>query len=251
VTRRSFQDHFSGHAEQYARHRPTYPPALFAYLAEVAPARRLAWDCATGNGQAAGALAAHFDRVVATDASPEQIAAATARQGVEYRVEPAEGTSLEAASCDLVTVAQALHWFDRPRFYAEVRRVIRRGGVLAVWAYDLMRVTPVADGLIDELAQVTVAAYWPPERRLVDERYATIGFPFAELPAPELDMTLEWTVEACLAYLRTWSAVRRFAAAQQRDPVAAVEAPLRRAWGGGRREVRWPLVLRTGRVEGC
>lgn len=246
MTREQFKDHFSGHAEDYARHRPTYPPALFAYLAGVAGGRRLAWDCATGNGQAALALAPFFDRVVATDASPRQIAAAAARPGVEYRVEPAERSSLAPVSCDLVTVAQALHWFDRPRFYLEVRRVARPGAVVAAWAYDILQVTAEIDGLVHQLANAIVGSWWPPERRHIDEHYATIEFPFSELETPAFDMLAEWSAEACLSYLRTWSAVRRFQAAEKRDPVAVIEESLRRAWGPGERQVRFPLIVRAG-----
>jgi ubiquinone/menaquinone biosynthesis C-methylase UbiE len=184
--------------------------------------------------------------VVATDASARQLASATRCRGVEYRHESADKTSVEAASCDLVTVAQALHWLDRPRFYDEVRRVARPGGVVAVWAYDFLRVSSEVDALVDRLANTIVGSFWPPERRYIDTHYTTLEFPFAEVETPVFDMVHEWTAGACLSYLRTWSAVRRYQAAEGGDPVDAVEEPLRRAWGAGTRVARFPLIVRVG-----
>ena len=245
----SFQDHFSGHAAEYSRHRPGYPAELFSYLAELAPRRERAWDCATGNGQAARALAEHFAEVVATDASEEQLAHAEPHPRVRYRAEPAEATSLAPGSCDLVTVAQALHWFEWDAFYAEVRRVARPGGVLAAWTYPLMQVGGDVDRLLTELHGNTVAEFWPAERAHVDARYSNLPFPFREIEPPAVEMSCEWTVEQTLAYLGTWSAVRRFRAARGSDPVARIASDLARAWGTGRRRVRWPLIALVGRVE--
>ena len=243
-----FNDHFSGHAEQYASHRPTYPSALFDYLASESPGREQAWDCATGNGQSAVALASRFERVVATDASGEQLEAASSHERVIYRREAAEETSLPAASCDLVAVAQAVHWFDLDRFYAEVRRVARERGLLAVWTYALMRVGRQVDGLLDSLHDGVVGAYWPDQRRWVDGRYAALPFPFDTLDPPRFEMTCRWTVEQALGYLGTWSAVRRFTADRGLDPLLDLAPRLRAAWGPGDRLVRWPLTLKVGRV---
>lgn len=246
----SFKDHFSGHAAIYREARPTYPPALFAWLASAAPARTLAWDAGCGNGQASGALAAHFERVVATDPSAAQIAQAHARHNIDYRVEPAEQSSLGDASADLVTVGQALHWFDLERFHAEVRRVLRPGGLVAEWTYADCTVTPAIDVHKDRLYTELTADYWPPERAFVESGYRTLAFPFDRLAAPAFDMVMPWDVEAFLAYLRSWSACQRYLAANGHDAVAHVEAPLRAAWGGQRvRDVRWTLHLRCGRVS--
>jgi len=245
---RGFSDHFSGHAEAYARARPGYPPELFAWLASEVPGRSCAWDCATGNGQAAVALAEHFDHVVATDASPEQISHAYPHPRVEYRVARAEAPGLPPQSMTLVVVAQAVHWFDRPRFYAAARRVLKPDGLLAVWCYGLARLDPDIDGLVAEFYEDIVGGYWPRERRLIDDQYRTLDFPFAEVPTPAFHMRQSWTLQQLLDYLHTWSAVRRYLRREENDPVALVARDIRRLWGAAtRREVQWPVYLRAGR----
>ena len=242
-----FKDHFSGHATAYAAARPGYPDDLFTWLAGKAPARVRAWDCATGNGQAASLLADHFEHVIATDASAEQIANAAPRARIEFRVAPAESPELETHSIDLVTVAQAVHWFDRPRFYGAAREALRQGGLIALWSYGLFTIFPALDELVGYFYSETIGSYWPPERRLVEERYATLEFPFAEIEPPNFVMRHEWTAEQVLGYLRTWSAVQRYRKARGVDPVSAIQPELIRLWGGiETREVRWPLHMRVG-----
>ncbi|MDQ2978845.1 MAG: class I SAM-dependent methyltransferase [Acidobacteriota bacterium] len=245
----SFRDHFSSHAADYARYRPDYPGALFDFLASLAPARRRAWDCATGNGQAAAGLAARFQEVVGTDASALQIAAAVAKPGVLYRVAFADASGLPNGSVDLVTVAQALHWLDRDRFWPEADRVLAAGGVIAVWCYDLLRITPEVDAVVRRLSAEVVGPYWPPERALVERGYGTLEFPFEEVPAPAFAMGKLWTFPDLLGYLRTWSANRRFEESTGDDPLRIVESELRAAWGepGDARTARWDLDLRVGR----
>lgn len=245
-----FADHFSRAARQYAAYRPTYPPALFAWLAEHAPSRASAWDCATGSGQAARGLAPHFDRVIATDASAEQIGQAETMAGLHYAVMRAEECAIRDGSMGLVTVAQALHWFSRPLFYAEVRRVLAPGGLLAVWRYGLATIDPVADAILQRFHGETLAPYWPAERAIVDAGYHTIGFPFRELTAPAFTMEARWTLAELAGYLATWSAVGRYRAAVGEDPLPAVVSGLARAWGppGAARTVRWPLEVRAGVV---
>lgn len=244
-----FKDHFSGHAADYAAHRPTYPPELFAFVASVAPARGLVWDCGTGSGQAAVALAEHFDRVFATDASAEQIANAQAHPKVEYAVAPAESCPLPDGSADLVTVAQALHWFDFDRFYAEVKRVLRPGGVFAVWTYDFHSVGLDMNQLLVKLDEEFVGPYWPPERRYVAAGYRTIPFPFADVPAPPFEMRVSWTLAETLGYMNTWSATKRFTKEHGFNPVEKLTPEFAAAWGmaDDRREVTFELSMRVGR----
>ena len=204
------KDHFSGHADQYEAFRPTYPDALFSYLATLCPSHELCWDCATGNGQAAVALAPYFNTVVATDASQKQIDHAHARENVHYRVAPADRAPLADGSVDLVTVAQALHWFDLPRFYAEVRRVARPDGVIAVWCYQLHTITPEVDAIVEHYYADIVGADWPPERRLVEEGYKTLEFPFVEIAPPTFQMVHSWDMSHVLGYLSSWSATQRY-----------------------------------------
>jgi SAM-dependent methyltransferase len=245
-----FHDHFSGHAALYARVRPRYPAALFGWLAAKAPHQRLAWDAGTGNGQAAVALARHFDRVVATDPSERQVAEAEAHAAVEYRVGPAEQSPVEPGTAALVTAAQAAHWFDLPRFYDACRQALSPEGVVAIWCYDLLTVTPEVDRVTDRLYNEIVSAYWPPERKLVDDGYRTIPFPFEELRAPAVQMEQAWDLAALFGYLRSWSATQRYLVARSADPVALVAAELGRAWGDPAtvRPVRFPLYFRVGRV---
>ncbi len=246
----SFKDHFSSHAGAYARHRPRYPAELFAYLAAIAPGRGLAWDCATGNGQAALGLADHFERVVATDASARQIAEAEAHPRITYATAPAERSGIEGGTVELTTVAQALHWFDFDAFYAEVRRVSAPGARLAAWVYDLLRVTPALDAVLRRYHEEIVGPYWPPERKWVDERYETIPFPFEELSTPAFAIRADWTLAELVGYLDTWSAGRRYKKERGEDPLAIIRPELEAAWGEPEavHSIRWPLVLRVGKV---
>jgi SAM-dependent methyltransferase len=252
MSRSEFKDHFSGHAQAYARHRPGYPRELFVYLAETAPARDTAWDCGTGNGQAAVALAEFFERVIATDASAEQIAKARAHPRVRYDATPAHLPALAPASVDLVTAAQALHWFDIDAFFATAHHVLKPNGVIAVWCYGLMRITPNVDGVIEYLYKNIVGPFWPPERMLVDDGYNNLAFPFQELSPPEFHMQAQWTLQGVIDYLGTWSAVRRYWEANGADPVAQINADLAEAWGDPQtpQTVIWPLHLRVGRMPG-
>ena len=246
----SFKDHFSGHSSLYAQARPHYPDALFAWIAEQAPAHECVWDAGCGNGQASVALARHFGRVVATDPSERQIGQAVADPRVDYRVEPAEHTSLAAHSVDAVTVAQALHWFDLDAFVAEVRRVARPGALFAAWSYANCSVTPPVDAIVAELYDGVLGPYWPPERKLVDEGYASLALPFALIAAPAFEMRVDWNAAQFLAYLSSWSAAQRHRKATGEDAVAAAAHKVCAAWGdtAQARPVRWTLAIRAGRI---
>ncbi len=246
----SFKDYFSTQSTDYARYRPRYPGALFEYLASVAAHHERAWDCATGNGQAAIGLAPFFEQVIATDGSAAQIGNATPHEKIIYRVATAEKTGVESHSIDLVTVSQALHWFNLDAFYQEVRRVLKPGGVLAAWCYDLLEISPAIDQKFKEYYGDIVGPYWPPERQLVEDGYRTIAFPFTELDAPRFRIEAMWSLSDLLGYLRSWSATQRFIAARGIDPVAKVADELLTLWGSPEEEkrVRWPLYMRIGVV---
>jgi SAM-dependent methyltransferase len=243
-----FKDHFSKQAADYAKFRPRYPKGLFAYLRRIAPSPELAWDCGTGNGQAAVGLAAVFDRVIATDASEKQISNAQRHERVEYRVAPAENSGIKSKTLDLIMVAQALHWFDLDRFYAEARRALKPNGVLAASAYKLLRITPEIDQLVNcRYYEKIVGPFWPPERVLV-EKFEEIPFSFSEIQTPSFEMIAQWNLEHLVGYLWSWSATQRFIAAKQRDPLDEIADELRVRWGDPKRTRRvvWPLTLRVG-----
>jgi SAM-dependent methyltransferase len=245
-----FKDHFSQHAAEYAQYRPDYPPELFVYVASLAPDRRYAWDCGTGNGQAAIGLAGLFDRVIATDASDKQIANAEPHQGVEYRVARAEKSGLPARSVDLITVAQALHWFDLDAFYAEAKRVLKPRGALVAWCYNLLEIAPEIDAIVGKFYRETVGPYWPPERKIIEDRYQSIPFPFYEVLCPPFAMAAHWSLDQLVGYLRTWSATQAFIAANRVDPIDSIISDLAAAWGKPSRKllVSWPLALRAGQA---
>jgi len=244
-----FADHFSGTARGYAEFRPGYPDEVFELLASLSPSRRLAWDCGTGSGQAAVPLAARFEHVLATDASPAQIAEAQAHPAIEYRVARAEDSGLPDASCDLVTVAQALHWFDVEAFHAEATRVLVPDGVLAEWSYGPVALEPPLDAPLRVFYADIVGPYWPRERAHVDSGYKDLPFPFARLPLPDLALKADMSLATLLGYIGTWSAVQAYRAVEGKDPLPDLERELGAVWGqaGRRQHVRWPLVMRVGR----
>lgn len=246
----TFHDHFSSVANRYAEFRPRYPAALFDWLAALVPRNSLVWDCAAGNGLASADLAERFARVIATDASAEQIASAKAHPKIEFRVAPAEESGLQDESAGLITVAQALHWFDLDRFYVEARRVLKPGGVLAVWAYGINQTDHAAiNEVINDFYENVVGPYWPPERKLVEEGYRTIEFPFAEITPPDFHMEAQWTLNELLGYFGTWSATNRFIKATGRSPLGPLAERLALVWTAPESPQRivWPLALRIGR----
>lgn len=245
-----FKDHFSARAAAYATFRPTYPAELVDFLADLAPARDLAWDCGCGSGRLSVGLARRFASGVATDASAHQLAQAAGHPRVEYRKTAAERSGLPDGCVDLAVAAQAVHWFDLPAYYAEVRRVAKAGGFLALVTYAAMSVGPELDPVLRGFHARRLARYWPPERRWVEEGYRSLPFPFAELAAPRFEMRRTWTLEQLLGYVATWSAVRALEEQEGHGDFEAVHRRLAARWGEPSvpREVRWPLWLRVGRV---
>jgi SAM-dependent methyltransferase len=246
----NFKDHFSTQSAGYAAHRPTYPPALFEFLSGLCTEHTLALDCATGSGQAALGLAEHFKQVIATDASAEQIAAAQKHPRIEYRIAPAEASALPEHSVDLLSAAQAAHWFDLPAFHQEARRVLKPGGVIALWCYERLSIEPALDAVIEAFYNGAIGPYWPPERGYVERGYRDLDFPYDELPTPTLTMTADWNLEQLLGYFGTWSAVKRYRQACGNDPLPALGAALAAewVWPDAAKPIKWPLSLRLGRI---
>jgi len=234
----------------YRDARPLPPADWFDWLSGQAPARALAWDVGCGNGQGSTGLATHFARVIATDPSATQITAATRHARIDYRVEPAERSSLEDRSVSLISVSQALHWFELERFYAEVRRVARPGALLAISAYGNCSVDRAVDAVERILYADTLGEDWPPERALVDAGYRDLAFPFVRVDTPSFAMQADWDLARFLAYLRSWSATQRHLKRTGGDPVAAASPALADAWGDPAqvRRVRWPFLTVVGRV---
>ncbi len=247
----TFKDLFSERAALYSRYRPQYPPELFRWIAGLVSQHDVCWDSGTGNGQAAKGLARIFNSVIATDASSNQLAQAMPDPAIEYRVASASESGLRDASVNMVTVAQALHWFDLDAFYSEVKRVLRPDGALVVWGYsDPLMETAALEAIVHGYNRGTVEEYWMPERAMVLDGYANIPFPFNEVETPQLYLECRWTLPELAGYLRTWSATASYVKTHGTDPVEAVQTALEQHWGvtENRRLIRWPLHVRAGHV---
>jgi SAM-dependent methyltransferase len=244
-----FKDHFSRQSAAYSRHRPGYPPELIEFVAGKSPARSLAIDCATGSGQAAIQLASHFEHVIAIDGSQAQLRNARACARVSYVAAIAESLPVKARRAQLVTAAQALHWFDFERFYAECRRVLAPGGIVAAWTYEKFRFDSGLDAIVDDFYEREVGEYWPSERRHVEQGYRALPFPFERLAAPAFELVTEWSLDQVLGYLASWSAVQRYKDARGTDPLPALRSRLEPRWSPVEtRRLRWPIHTRLGRV---
>jgi SAM-dependent methyltransferase len=242
------KDNFSGHAQDYAAYRPTYPQALFDWLETIVPEQPVVWDCATGNGQLASGMAGFAKKICATDMSVRQIESAVQAENIFYSVCPAEESGLPDKTFDLITVAQAVHWFDFGRFYEEVRRVAKPGAKLVLVGYGKVITGSDTDPLIDELYGKTLGPFWDPERRYLDDRYETIPFPFGELSAPDLAIEVSRTAEEFANYLETWSAVKHFEKKRRFSPLDEIRSALSNVWHG-RRVIHFPLYIRAGYIN--
>ena len=242
------KDNFSTQAAEYAIYRPTYPQEMFDYLLSLTAGRTAAWDCATGNGQVARVLAQHFENVYATDISEKQISQALKLPNIVYNVEPAEKVSVADNCFDLITVAQAIHWFNFDAFYSEVKRTLKPNGVLAVIGYGLMHIDKKVDGPIHKLYEDILGKYWDSERRYIEEGYKTIPFPFDEIVAPHFAIRTSWNFNQLIGYLNTWSALQHYKKANERNPLEYMLTELKEAWGDdAEKDVRFPILLRVGR----
>ncbi|VFJ13436.1 class I SAM-dependent methyltransferase [Candidatus Nitrosocosmicus franklandus] len=246
-------DHFSSTSKEYSFSRPTYPDILYKYLDDITPGKDKAWDCATGNGQAAVGLCKYFKNVIASDASKEQLAYRFPRSNIHYEMFPAERANLEDGSIDLITVAQAAHWFDLDKFYKEVTRVSKNNGILAIWSYGMHKI----DNHIDTIsAKLNVGGdilgkYWPKETIYVKEDYKTISFPFKEIMTPKFEMTVNWNLDELVSYMQTWSAVKRFSVEKKFNPIDLIMTDLEKLWGKreNKKLVKWDINIRIGAVH--
>lgn len=245
----NFKDHFSQFSKIYANGRLRYPPELFSYLTSLTNEHELAWDCGTGNGQAALGLQENYTKIVATDPSPEQIANCSPGPNITYLVEAAESSSLSAGSVDIVTIGIALHWFDFDLFYAEVKRVLKKGGIVAAWAYFLPTISLDIDLILKNFTEQTLKAFWKPEIKFIHEGYRTLPFPFEEITTPDFVIQKRMNLEEYIEHMYTWSAVQYYMKEKDSSPVEIIYEELLAAWGTPEteKEITWKMPLRVGR----
>jgi len=243
------KDNFSTQSDKYAKYRPTYPADLFDYLDAIIPNKQNAWDCGTGNGQVAYALAKTFYNVFATDISQSQIDNALPADNIFYSVQPAEETNFEDELFDLIIVAQAIHWFNFEKFYAEVRRTAKENTLFCVIGYGKLEISETIDCIISYFYDNVIGKYWDSERKYIDENYKTLPFPFDEIKTPNFVNTQYWTLEHLIGYLNTWSAVKHFIKQNGYNPIDKLQSDLAQLWGNEQvKQVRFPLLLRVGKI---
>ncbi|GGE55838.1 methyltransferase family protein [Pedobacter psychrotolerans] len=242
------KDNFSTQAAEYAIYRPKYPDNLYDFLFKLVTEKSAAWDCATGNGQVASVLAQHFQRVYATDISEKQLSQALPLPNVVYQVESSDQVNVPDQSFDLITVAQAIHWFNFDAFYSEVKRTLKPNGIVAVIGYGLMFIDKKVDQVIYKLYETILGKYWDSERRYIEEGYKTIPFPFEEITAPHFQIKTTWNFNQMIGYLNTWSSLQHYKKANDRNPLEYVMTELKEAWGDdAEKDVRFPVLLRVGK----
>ena len=239
-------DHFSKQASSYAKFRPTYPVALFEVLYQKIKGRKLAWDCATGNGQVATELAKEFKQVMATDISEKQLAQAVPLSNIQYQVMPAESTNFPDHTFDLITVAQALHWFNFDSFFQEIHRVLKPNGLFAAWFYTLLKVNKEIDQVISLYYSQVIGSYWPPQRKHIDHHYQGIAFPFKHIEKTDFSITFNWSIDQMIGYLNSWSSTQAYIKAHQKNPIHLIEQELRSVWGDHQQQVSFPIQLILG-----
>ena len=241
---------FSSNSDDYKKFRPVYPKQLIEHLAELAPAHDLAWDCGCGTGQVSTALSKYFKQVVGTDISKGQIKNAVRAGNIIYRVSAEDESGLDENSADLVTCAQALHWFDTDKFYNEVKRVLKPGGIVAVWTYNLFRINKEIDSLIDNLYFDIIYNYWPEERKHVENNYTELDFPFTKLATPLFSMEAEWSLDELIGYINTWTGVQNYIELECFSPLEFIEKELAAIWGNkkSKKKIIWPLTVIVGKA---
>ncbi|MGW1456306.1 class I SAM-dependent methyltransferase [Salegentibacter agarivorans] len=242
------KDNFSTQSSSYARYRPAYPQELYKFLKEKLTITETAWDCGTGNGQVAGELANFFQKVEATDISKQQLENAVKKPNIQYSVKRAEETNFPDNSFDLITVAQAVHWFNFKTFYNEVERVLKPNGIIAIIGYSLFKSNLETDKLIHKFYKDIIGPFWDEERRYLDEKYQTIPFPFQEIETPAFQQEYQWSFDHLIGYLETWSAVKHYEKEKGENPVNLIKNELKTAFGNENKIV-FPILLRLGKLN--
>jgi hypothetical protein len=245
-------DNFSRQSALYALYRPRYPQELYTFLLSHTPGRNAAWDCGTGNGQVAAELARSFEQVWATDISQNQLKQAAVVPNITYIHTRSEETDFKSGSFDLITIAQAIHWFDFEKFYQEVNRVAKTNALVAAWGYGLLHIHPLLDPIIEEFYSEQIGQYWDSERKYIDEAYQTIPFPFREIDTPDFFIEVAWSLEKLEGYFNTWSSVQKYIDKQGQNPVTDVIKKLQPLWQPieAKKTIRFPVFMRAGRVGG-
>lgn len=246
-----FKDYFSSQSNNYAKYRPTYPPALYDFLLSQVAEKKMAWDCATGSGQVANILGDYFEQVIATDASKAQLVSAIPHKNVQYQQAKAEKTNLATNSINLITVGQAIHWFDFIAFFKEVKRVAKDQAILAFWTYDLFKIDPIIDQIIHDFYWNVIFDYWPKERRYIEDKYETIPMPFKAIQTPDFQIVLNYTLQDVIGYLNTWSGTKQYYKQKEENPVEKISPILSEAWGNlsKAKTVVWPMYVKVGRIQ--
>jgi ubiquinone/menaquinone biosynthesis C-methylase UbiE len=244
------KDNFSLVSKEYAQFRPKYPAALFNFLFSLINEKSIAWDAGTGNGQVAGVLADYFTKVFATDISKNQLLNAIKKKNIFYLHQAAEETTFPDNNFDLITVAQAVHWFNFDNFNKEVQRTLKPSGILAIFGYSLLRTATDADHLIEEFYNKKLGRYWDQERKYIEDGYHTIPFPFEEIPAPAFEMEAQWSLQNLIGYFNTWSAVQHYKKINNYNPVEELALELQKFWSGKSIiNIYFPLILRIGKLK--
>lgn len=243
------KDNFSAIAKQYASFRPEYPDAMMAHILSFVPYREEALDMATGNGQVAQKLGNYFTRVSGIDISKEQLEHTAKGANISYSVQSAEKTTFRAHQFDLITVAQAIHWFDFEMFHREVHRILKPDGVFAVMGYGMLQTCEAVDTIIHTLYRTILGPFWDPERRYLDEKYQTIPFPYQEVLTESFENRLVWDFQQLEGYLQTWSGVQHYKKKNGVDPLSFIREDLQKAWQEHDHSVCFPLLLRLGKLK--
>ena len=244
------KDYFSDQAKLYATFRPDYPKELYEFIFHHLLHKKIAWDCATGSGQVAQHLSRHFEKVYATDISHQQLESAHRADNIFYSVSPAEKTSFQDDQFDLITVGQALHWFNLEKFYAEVKRVAKNNSLLAAWGYNICTVNKDIDSLFLDFYHNVVGPYWDSARRHVENEYAQLSFPFNAIPSPEFVIRVQWTIDQFTGYVTTWSATQKYIKIKQTSPVPLLKERLKGLWDPEEKKIiNFPVFLKLGIIQ--